>query len=88
MSFEDAVPVSSLGHARVAEHGLDVRRSTAGSEDKPRSFGRQRVNISEDTLMRKARANLARMVDSRLGYTQTGALSAKRRVGGLFSAEA
>lgn len=88
MSFEDAVPVSRIAYGRDVDFDLGSR---AGGQRGAKDLGKERrqsVNISEDTLLRVARAKLGRMVDLRRGYNQSGAIEVGPAVGSLLSVKA
>ena len=88
MSFDSAIPVNRDTYGRNADFDLGHRGGSARQRRDDESAPRQSVNISEDTLLRVARAKLYRMVDQRRGYDQRGLLAGESYVGSLLSAKA
>lgn len=89
MSFENAIPLNRVAYGRAAEFDLGAHeRGGGGRRSAPEGQARQSVNISEDSMMRMARAKLSRMVSLRLGYDQRGAIASEAVVGSLLSAKA
>lgn len=89
MSFEGAKPVNRVTYGRAAEFDLGARQRGGNQASGGRwDESRQSVNISEDTLMRVARAKLSRMVSHRLGYGPQGALASEPTVGSALSTKA
>lgn len=88
MSFEDAVPVSRISYGRDVGFDLGSRGGATYSQKGNGQNRKQKVNISEDTMLRVARAKLGRMVSTRTGYTQNGAIAFESSVGSLLSAKA
>ncbi|MDQ8183366.1 hypothetical protein [Pelagicoccus sp. SDUM812005] len=88
MSFDSAIPVNRVAYGRDESFARDSRGRSAYESPEERSRSRQSVNISQDTLLKVARAKLNRMVDHRRGYNQQGALMGEATVGSLLSAKA
>ncbi|EDY84513.1 hypothetical protein VDG1235_4144 [Verrucomicrobiia bacterium DG1235] len=89
MSFESAIPLNRFAYGRDVDFDLGSRGGSAhGRPSEEKAARKQSVNISEDTLLKVARAKLHRMVDQRLGYDQRGALAGDSVVGSLLSTKA
>lgn len=88
MSFDSAIPVNRVAYGRndSFDQGSRGRGTHERREGTPNS--RQSVNISQDTLLKVARAKLNRMVDHKRGYGPQGAIAAEPTVGTLFSQKA
>lgn len=88
MSFDSAIPVNRIAYGR--DEGFD-RGSRGGiaygrGEESPKS--RQSVNISQDSVLKAARAKLNRMVDQKRAYGPGGAMASAPPVGSLLSTKA
>ncbi|MBD5781837.1 hypothetical protein IEN85_20215 [Pelagicoccus sp. NFK12] len=88
MSFDSAIPVNRIAYGRNESFGHESRGRSAYESKEERSGSRQTVNISQDTLLKVARAKLGRMVDARRGYNQHGLLAGEPTVGSLLSTKA
>jgi hypothetical protein len=88
MSFDSAIPVNRIAYGRNDRFGQESGGSSAHPTRDNGSESRQSVNISQDTLLKVARAKLGRMVDHRAAYNQRGALAGEASVGSLLSAKA
>ena len=88
MSFDSAIPVNRIAYGRNDSFDQGSRgRGAYGSKDES-SWSRQSVNISQDTLLKVARAKLNRMVDQKRAYGPQGVIAMPQPVGSLFSAKA
>lgn len=88
MSFDSAIPVNRVAYGRNDSFDQGSRGGSAQQRREGDSKSRQTVNISQDTLLRVARAKLGRMVDQRKGYTPQGLLTGEASVGSLLSTKA
>ncbi|WP_309023206.1 hypothetical protein [Pelagicoccus sp. SDUM812002] len=88
MSFDSAIPVNRIAYAQNDSFGQESRGQSAFESRENNSRSRQSVNISQDTLLKVARAKLGRMVDHRRGYNQQGAIAGEVAVGTLLSTKA
>lgn len=86
MSFESAIPLNRIAYG--ADAGFDSSQRSAGMPRTRSASMKQSVNISEDTMMRLARAKLSRAVSQKLAYNQQGSLGSEYSVGGFLSAKA
>ncbi len=89
MSFDSAIPLNRVAYMQQsAPQYRSSDRGMQGDVDR-RKNSRQRVNISQDTLIRIARSRLSRVVDQKLAYNSNGALGARGNlVGQMLSAKA
>lgn len=88
MSFDSAIPLNRIAYGRNDSFDQGARGRAAYDRKDSSSSSRQSVNISQDTLLKVARAKLNRMVDHRRGYDQRGAIAGEATVGSLLSAKA
>jgi len=88
MSFDSAIPVNRIAYGQAADFDQGSREERAYRQKEDHSAPRQSVNISQETMLKVARAKLGRMVNQKMGYNQQGALSAEPSVGSLLSAKA
>lgn len=88
MSFDSAIPVNRVTYGRNVDFDSGSRGGSAQQRRNGETGRKQSVNISEDTLLKVARAKLNRMVDQRRGYDQRGLLAGESPVGSLLSAKA
>lgn len=88
MSFDSAIPVNRVAYGRNDSFAQGARGDATYDRREQGSSSRQSVNISQDTLLKVARAKLHRMVDHRRGYNQQGAIAGEATVGSLLSAKA
>lgn len=88
MSFDSAIPVNRIAYGQAADFDNGPREERTYRQNEERSTPKQSVNISQETMMKVARAKLGRMVNQKMGYNQHGALSPDSYVGSLLSAKA
>ncbi|MBK1880180.1 hypothetical protein [Pelagicoccus mobilis] len=88
MSFDSAIPVNRIVYGQAADFDKGSQEESAYGQKEERSAPKQSVNISQETMMKVARAKLGRMVNQKAGYTQRGTLSPTSYVGSLLSAKA
>ncbi len=88
MSFDSAIPVNRVAYGRNDSFGQGASGGATYGNRGQSSSSRQSVNISQDTLLKVARAKLNRMVDHRRGYNQHGAIAGEASVGSLLSVKA
>lgn len=88
MSFDTAIPVNRIAYGQSPRFDLQsedrgMRQGSNGSRG-----AKQSVNISQDTLLRIAKARLSRAVHSKLAYNSAGRFDAEPLVGQLLSVKA
>ncbi len=88
MSFDSAIPVNRVAYARNDSFDQGSRGRSTYDRREENSNSRQSVNISQDTLLKVARAKLHRMVDHKRGYGPQGAIASEPTIGTLFSEKA
>lgn len=88
MSFDSAIPVSRVAYGQSADFDRGSREDGAYRGSESSAKPRQSVNISQETLLKVARAKLGRMVNQKIGYDQRGLLGSESYVGSLLSTKA
>ncbi|MBC2606810.1 hypothetical protein H5P27_12220 [Pelagicoccus albus] len=80
--------VNSITHGRASGFDQEAMGFGTRRDSNSESGTKQSVNISEETLLKAARAKLSRMVSQKRAYDQRGLLSPETQVGSLLSARA
>lgn len=88
MSFDSAIPVNRVAYGQTADFDRGSRKESAYRRSEGESKAKQSVNISQETMLKVARAKLGRMVSHKTGYNQHGVFSPASEVGTLLSTKA